>query len=379
MPYSSNAELPANVRSSLSDADQTKFRETFNSALEQYGDEETAFKVAWSVVKKSEDCRSFGGWLSVEKIDSQGDVVEIDALHDAVKKYINRGGPIMDEHTNRQIGTLYNATVGEHPTGRKALFGFGTIFVGERIYDNVWSEIKAGKKPGLSIGGDALKEQTVCDANKCWNVVKKMHIFELSPCIRPANHDSLITEVNTKAKAQENDVSDKEEKKEDELPTEDRPQASVIQEVLQKILALVSDVHAKVTAPKPTEEPPKEPPEEKKPEEKPVEGETAEEPEEKKDVSKMQKTEEVKPKEEPKPIENKEKVEQPAAQPIQQAPPVQAPPPTNPAPIPQPSTIVETPRPGVVEQGSSANDLWKDPAALKKMSMREISRLYHPK
>lgn len=53
MPYATNADLPPAVRKLPADK-QTQWREVFNAALEQYGDEATAFKVAWAAVKKSE-------------------------------------------------------------------------------------------------------------------------------------------------------------------------------------------------------------------------------------------------------------------------------------------------------------------------------------
>lgn len=51
MPYKTNKDLPKSITDNLSQHGQSIFREAFNSALKQYGDEETAFKVAWSAVK----------------------------------------------------------------------------------------------------------------------------------------------------------------------------------------------------------------------------------------------------------------------------------------------------------------------------------------
>jgi cation transport regulator len=55
MPYSSVTELPENVKSALSEHEQELFLAAFNSAFEQYKDEETAFKVAWAAVKRKEE------------------------------------------------------------------------------------------------------------------------------------------------------------------------------------------------------------------------------------------------------------------------------------------------------------------------------------
>ena len=54
MPYQTNADLPGNVRSKLTEADQSTFRSAFNSAMDSKGDEAAAFRIAWSAVKKDE-------------------------------------------------------------------------------------------------------------------------------------------------------------------------------------------------------------------------------------------------------------------------------------------------------------------------------------
>lgn len=52
MPYQRNADLPKNVKDNLPRGGQEIYRKAFNSACEQYDEEELAHKVAWSAVKK---------------------------------------------------------------------------------------------------------------------------------------------------------------------------------------------------------------------------------------------------------------------------------------------------------------------------------------
>ncbi|MEH7114976.1 ChaB family protein [Neobacillus niacini] len=52
MPYNSPKDLPDPVKDNLPQHAQIIFMEAFNSASENYKEEETAFKVAWSAVKK---------------------------------------------------------------------------------------------------------------------------------------------------------------------------------------------------------------------------------------------------------------------------------------------------------------------------------------
>jgi cation transport regulator len=63
MPYQNNKDLPQNVAQHLPEHAQTIFRKAFNSALEQYGNEEQAFRVAWAAVKKEYEKNDQGHWI----------------------------------------------------------------------------------------------------------------------------------------------------------------------------------------------------------------------------------------------------------------------------------------------------------------------------
>ncbi|HEV2601912.1 MAG TPA: ChaB family protein [Candidatus Babeliales bacterium] len=63
MPYASNADLPSSVRDHLPEHAQTIFRKAFNSAHEEYSNEEQAFKVAWSAVKHEYEKNADGKWV----------------------------------------------------------------------------------------------------------------------------------------------------------------------------------------------------------------------------------------------------------------------------------------------------------------------------
>jgi cation transport regulator len=54
MPYKTNSDLPKSITDHLPQHAQTIFLKVFNSAHEQYQNEDTAFKVAWAAVKKVE-------------------------------------------------------------------------------------------------------------------------------------------------------------------------------------------------------------------------------------------------------------------------------------------------------------------------------------
>lgn len=66
MPYKTNEELPVAIYDHLPEHARSIFRKAFNSALEQYGNEEVAFKVAWSAVKKEYEKSADGMWIKKE-------------------------------------------------------------------------------------------------------------------------------------------------------------------------------------------------------------------------------------------------------------------------------------------------------------------------
>lgn len=66
MPYETNGELPDSVRDNLPEGAQTIYRKAFNSAWDEYADqddhESLAHRVAWSAVKQSYEKRA-GDWV----------------------------------------------------------------------------------------------------------------------------------------------------------------------------------------------------------------------------------------------------------------------------------------------------------------------------
>lgn len=67
MPYATNEDLPVHIRLHLPERAQFIFREAFNHAWAHYaGDprqEEIAFRVAWSTLKKIGYHKGNGDWI----------------------------------------------------------------------------------------------------------------------------------------------------------------------------------------------------------------------------------------------------------------------------------------------------------------------------
>lgn len=66
MPYDSVSDLPDSVRDNLPKHAQEIYKAAFNSAEEQYGEEERAHRVAWSAVKNDYE-KDNGKWVKKDK------------------------------------------------------------------------------------------------------------------------------------------------------------------------------------------------------------------------------------------------------------------------------------------------------------------------
>lgn len=198
MPFSSNDQLPEPVRNSLNESDQTKWREVFNSALSGTcaGDDGCAARVAWSAVKKN--ARWFAGFASTDALDKQGDVVEPEAFKQTMGRYMAQGGLLIDKHSNRKVGAVIDWCFKEAGE-KKGLWVEGVIYRQYKVQDEVWEKILRGEYEAFSIGGDPIKVGQVCDAEKCWNTIKDLELFEISVVDKPANPEATI-EAKTLAK-----------------------------------------------------------------------------------------------------------------------------------------------------------------------------------
>lgn len=62
MPYESLKDLPDSVQAHLPKHAQEIFRAAFNNALQEYTEEEQAFRVAWAAVKRDYEKGEDGDW-----------------------------------------------------------------------------------------------------------------------------------------------------------------------------------------------------------------------------------------------------------------------------------------------------------------------------
>jgi cation transport regulator len=67
MPYQQINDLPDSVKEHVPKHAQEIFRAAFNNALEEYGEEERAFRVAWAAVKRDYEKSDDGKWHKKSK------------------------------------------------------------------------------------------------------------------------------------------------------------------------------------------------------------------------------------------------------------------------------------------------------------------------
>ena len=64
MPYKQITQLPDSVRNNLPKHAQEIYKEAYNSAEEQYGEESRAHRVAWSAVERKYEKDENDNWVS---------------------------------------------------------------------------------------------------------------------------------------------------------------------------------------------------------------------------------------------------------------------------------------------------------------------------
>lgn len=155
----------------------------------------------------NENERIVRSWASVEVKDSQGDIIPVEELKRTLNTWFKRGATIIDSHTNRPVGRGLRWYEETHPeTGKPGIVIEYQIFNDYSIDDDVWEEIKAGKRKGLSIGGRSLKEPVVEKDDYSGEMGKKLaglELYEISTVENPANPFATNIAVNFLAKSQD--------------------------------------------------------------------------------------------------------------------------------------------------------------------------------
>jgi phage head maturation protease len=123
--------------------------------------------------KTDTDERMVYGYASTEALDSQGEVVKVEALQAALPDYMKFAN-IREMHQPSAVGKAKQASVD----------GKG-LYIGVKVVDNnAWLKVKEGVYNGFSIGGKVLTKQD--------NAITDLRLSEISLVDRPANPEATF-------------------------------------------------------------------------------------------------------------------------------------------------------------------------------------------
>lgn len=126
------------------------------------------------ISKVNDEERMVYGYASTPDLDSQGEVVELNAIKSALPNYM-KFPTIREMHTTNAVGRTKSAVVDDKG-----------LFIGAKIVDdNAWKKVKEGVFNGFSIGGRAIQ--------MVGNVIKELRLTEISLVDVPANKSAVIT------------------------------------------------------------------------------------------------------------------------------------------------------------------------------------------
>ena len=206
--YQTIYELPSQVRSSLDETDQKVFLEAYNSkAPSTEAEVREAMKHAWRTCRTLPSSFSFNIIASVDDIDRDGEVIDMDSIKEHMDSFIDFGGALQKDHSSYQLGLIWDWNPTEH-NGMDAVEVWGNMFGGDLVYDQSRKAFVDGMN-NLSIAGEASKGRFQCDKRGCYVKRDVRQLLEISLCVKPANRHCTLKWYNEDArmtKSYEGDV-----------------------------------------------------------------------------------------------------------------------------------------------------------------------------
>lgn len=138
----------------------------------------------------ADDERLVVGYASSERLDSQDEIVDFEAIKAALSDYMEWAN-VREMHENKAAGTVIKAEPieGEVKVGSKVITN--PLRIEARIFDNdAWEKVKSGVYKGFSIGGKVLNWVTEKIDGKEIKRITSLLLTEISLVDRPANPDA---------------------------------------------------------------------------------------------------------------------------------------------------------------------------------------------
>ena len=163
-----------------------------------------------------------GGYASIEIVDKQNDLITLEALEEAVKKYMveEKYRNVMSNHSNAQVGEVIEKYRDSNGVLHKTSVDDVGFYVVIKMRDDIEKakEISRGIRKGtlrsFSIGGQAIsKRQRKSEEFGEYNEIEKLELHEVTVCEKGINPEAKFDIL----KMEEKEMSEKLEKALEEL------------------------------------------------------------------------------------------------------------------------------------------------------------------
>ena len=142
------------------------------------------------IIHKSKDELVIAGYASIKIVDSENELVTIEALKDAFPRFMKNPQyrNVMYYHSNAQVGEVLesykdsNGKVWKSEVDNIGLFVVIKLRDDIEIAKRVSESIRSGQLDSYSIGGEALDIERVCTKDECHFEITKMDFFEITLC-----------------------------------------------------------------------------------------------------------------------------------------------------------------------------------------------------
>ena len=130
-----------------------------------------------AITKVDDEERMVYGWASTPDLDSDGEVIKLDALEKALPAYM-QFPTLREMHQPKAAGTTKSAKIIDKNNERG-------LYIGAKVVsDEAWKLIKEGVYKGFSIGGNVVKQIK--------NIITDLELVEISLVDVPANKAAKI-------------------------------------------------------------------------------------------------------------------------------------------------------------------------------------------
>jgi hypothetical protein len=139
-------------------------------------------KLYAEITKIDKAAQMVWGVASTETLDSQGEVVKLDAIKGAWPEYMQFAN-IREMHQPKAAGIV-----------KEYAFGEKSVEIGVHVVDkDAWAKVEEKVYKGFSIGGKVLERKSEKVDGKDTPHITKLRLSEISLVDRPANPDAMIT------------------------------------------------------------------------------------------------------------------------------------------------------------------------------------------